>query len=348
MPTNHGGGTEPNNNNADFFLDPRFGLLQPKDVLEDLWYCHIDALVAEASMERFVEFPVAFIVAVSKGDERVRLVHHILERLTKHWEARTTNGSLIPRPDACKRAMDEWTKPSDQTEDHLAPDEMDDRLDELQEILRKDTLLWISTGSAMHKRWEEVHSRGLQNAQENKSFKISMAGRGESSGGMEETLKSTWSLLQTSFLRKSISDMINDLKQQGIDFSVIRHSGNHSLVVCHNQEKFLEVSNTTPSEHFRTQLLKSFKGTFGCTPNITVTESLPNGRFPSVHGEGTHTQSMQMGIQTTKKPSFFWNKPETQLSNGFNNCDGLGGSSLNPFVLAMNRIHSNSSSTPST
>ena len=162
-------------------------------------------------MEEFVQYPVAFIVAVSVGDERVRLVRHILDRLTKHWEARTTNGSLIPRPDACKRAMDEWTKPSDQTEDHLAPDEMDDRLDELQEILRKDTLLWISTGSAMHKRWEEVHSRGLQNAQEEQIIQ-------DLDGREEETLKSTWSLLQTSFLRKSISDIINDLKQQGSIF----------------------------------------------------------------------------------------------------------------------------------
>ena len=109
-------------------------------------------------------------------------------------------------------------------------------------------------------------------------------------GGRKKTLKSTWSLLQTSFLRKSISDIINDLKQQGIDFSVIRHSGNHSLVVCHNREKFLEVSNATPSGHFRAQLLKSFRGTFGCTPNITVTESSPDGRFPPVHGEGdVHT-----------------------------------------------------------
>ena len=286
MPTNHGGGTESNNNNADFFLDPRFGLLQPKDVLEDLWYCHIDALVAEASMEEFVQYPVAFIVAVSEGDERVRLVRHILDRLTQYWSGQTTKGSLIPRPDACKRAMDEWTKPSNQTEERLAPDEMDGRLEELQDILRKDTLLWISTGSAMHKRWEEIHSRGLENAQAEQIIQDYDGRTWGGSQGIEENLKSTWSLLQTSFLRKSISKIINDLMELGIEFSVLRHSGNHSLVVCHNREKFSEANDTTLSEHFSNVLLESFREIFGCTPNITVTESAENGRFPSVHGEG--------------------------------------------------------------
>ncbi|MBM93506.1 MAG: hypothetical protein CMF51_01990 [Legionellales bacterium] len=303
VPTNHGGGTE-SNNNADFFLDPRFGLLQPKDVLEDLWYCHLDALIAEASMEEFVQYPVAFILAVSQDDERVRLVHHILDRLTYYWSRQTTKGSLIPRPDACKRAMDEWTKPYDQTEGHLALDEMDNRLDELQEILRKDTLLWISTGSAMHKRWEEVHSPRLNTVHEEEIIHLDGRMWG-GSGGIEEMLKSTWSLLQTSFLRKSISNLINDLEEQEIEFSVLRHSGNHSLVVCHNREKFSETYDTTPSEHFRNILLESFLEIFGCTPNITVTESAENGRFPPVHGEGDpHTINADQNSNYHKTLSF--------------------------------------------
>ena len=62
----------------------------------------------------------------------------------------------------------------------------------------------------------------------------------------------------------------------------------------------------------------------------------------------THTQSMQIRTQTTTKPSVFCKMQGAQPNNGFDNCGGHGGSSLNPFVLAMNRSHSHSSSTPST